>query len=356
MEITTASQPCPVPPASSSPEFSHRKAYHGGNYSRARCERRYYHLLRNPGAPFAVWEEPVAASPIAQLSEKSAFDDGWPPSNRGLGKSQQKKARLAAQKMASVTWGLDDEFEAASPVIGLTEDSTTNLDSLFGEKQSNEAEASSSTPPSVETPPSNEPSEPIMPEQEEQGDVHYYVSSRHLALASGFFKSSLAKDGWIEGQPSAADGKYHLSAMDWDPEAFLILLQIMHLRNRHVPRSLTLEMLAKMAVLVDYYRCREAIEVFSEMWINFARSTSPMPSTYGRNLVLWMCVAWVFKLPTEFEQTTKTAFSRSKIPTIQGMGLPIPKLVLGKLYLSAGAGPTRLTRSRWHGAQAIPID
>ena len=145
-------------------------------------------VLRNPGAPFAVWEEPVAASPFAQLPEKSAFDDGWPPSNRGLTKSQQRKARRAAQKKASLAWGLDDEFEAASPVIGPTEDSTTNLDSLFDEKQSNEAEASSSTPPSVETPPSNEPSEPIMPEQEEQGGVHYYVSSRHLALASGFSK------------------------------------------------------------------------------------------------------------------------------------------------------------------------
>jgi hypothetical protein len=165
---------------------------------------------------------------------------------------------------------------------------------------------------------------------EEEDSVHYYVSSRHLALASGFFKSTLAKDGWLEGHPSAEDGKYHLSAADWDPEAFLILLRIFHLRNRDVPRSITLEMLARLAVLVDYYRCSEAVEVFSEMWINTARSAYPTSATYGRDLVLWMCIAWVFKLREEFTQTTKAAILQSKTPTVQDMYLPIPGVVIGE--------------------------
>lgn len=165
--------------------------------------------------------------------------------------------------------------------------------------------------------------------EEDEDYIRYHVSSRHLALASGFFKSSLARNGWLESQPNPVDGKYHISASDWDPETFLILLDIFHLRNRAVPRKLSLEMLAKMPVLVDYYRCSEAVEIFSDMWINTVRESAPVPSEYSRDLMLWMCIAWVFKLPTEFEKTTKTAFMTCRSQAIENMSLPIPKPIFG---------------------------
>jgi hypothetical protein len=55
---------------------------------------------------------------------------------------------------------------------------------------------------------------------------------------------------------------FHISAEDWDEDAFAILMNVFHLRNYRVPCSITLEMLAKIAVLADYYKCEESIQLF----------------------------------------------------------------------------------------------
>lgn len=165
----------------------------------------------------------------------------------------------------------------------------------------------------------------------EDCEVQFLVSSRHLALASDFFKNSLAKNGWKEGEPSEADGLYHLTTEDWDADALLILLNVLHHRNYQVPRAITLGMLARIAVLVDYYHCAEAVDMFPRVWINETKKIFPVPSTYDRNLVLWLFVAWFFKLPEEFEATTKIVLRQNTAPTVQDMSLPIPEVVLGML-------------------------
>ncbi|KAF2790571.1 hypothetical protein K505DRAFT_282387 [Melanomma pulvis-pyrius CBS 109.77] len=153
-------------------------------------------------------------------------------------------------------------------------------------------------------------------------EIYYYVSSRHLRLASPKFESMLSSEKWTEGVPDENDGLYHISAEDWDTEALLLLLNVLHLRNRQVPRSVSLEMLAKIAVLIDYYECAEAVELCSEAWVKHLRATSPIPSEFCRDLVLWMCIAWVLRLPHEFTQTTAVAIRRAdeEFPTL---GLPI---------------------------------
>ncbi|PVI07909.1 hypothetical protein DM02DRAFT_608519 [Periconia macrospinosa] len=170
--------------------------------------------------------------------------------------------------------------------------------------------------------------EPTGVVDDDHAAIRYLVSSRHLALASGYFKSSLSQEGWMEGVRNEADGMYHLTTTDWDPDALLILLNILHLHNRKVPRELTLEMLAKMAVLIDYYRCAEATEVFTAMWIEKTAESETVPSEYNRDLVLWMCVAWVFKIPSTFETTTSIVIAQNNMPTVQSMDLPIPNSVL----------------------------
>jgi hypothetical protein len=47
----------------------------------------------------------------------------------------------------------------------------------------------------------------------------------------------------------------------WDIEALLILLHIIYGRYYQTPRKITLEMLMKVAVLADYYDCREALNI-----------------------------------------------------------------------------------------------
>jgi hypothetical protein len=339
-------------------------------------------VLKNPGAPFAIWKEPFfdartkpqrhntefgeqerlsdegdwGSLPIGKKTKKKKEKKGKKGktggvvSNEPVDRSSESVGKSSAINGVGTTKGEpgmfnNDDMSISAALIAKSDmkgkgpepkkdPSALACESLFGGGRESEAKASSSAQLDAEALSLNELEEPTVPvDEEDEGSISYLVSSRHLALASGYFKSSLADDGWIEGQTSATDGKYHLSASDWDPEALLILLQILHLRNRSVPRSPTLEMLAKVAVLVDYYRCREAVEVLSEIWINNVKLISPVPSTYGRDLVLWMCIAWVFKLPTEFKQTTSIAFRQTKSRTLQHMFLPIPNPVLGESFV-----------------------
>jgi hypothetical protein len=160
------------------------------------------------------------------------------------------------------------------------------------------------------------------PANTDEDEVWYYVSRRHLVSASPTLDRMLSGTGWKEGIRDENDGLYHVPADDWDSEALLCVLQILHLRNSQVPRKMSLEMLAKIAVLIDFYNCAEALEPFTEKWIEHLRVTTPVPSYFCRDLMLWMCTAWVLKLPQEFAQTTTVAIRRDdqELPTL---GLPI---------------------------------
>ncbi|KAF2127448.1 hypothetical protein P153DRAFT_67816 [Dothidotthia symphoricarpi CBS 119687] len=148
-------------------------------------------------------------------------------------------------------------------------------------------------------------------------------------LASSWFKRALTKEKWSESGRHESDGRFHVYAEDWDAEAFLIVLNIFHLRNRQVPRTVTLEMLAKVAVLVDYYECGEAIEVFTTMWLHDLKQM-PMPTTLCRELILWIWVAWTFELSEQFKLATMVAISQSAV-TIQTLGLPIPSKISSEI-------------------------
>lgn len=109
-----------------------------------------------------------------------------------------------------------------------------------------------------------------------------------------------------------------------------MLLNILHLRFRQVPRSLSLEFLAKLAMLVDYYRCWEAFDLIAEVWITDLRARYAGPTTYGRELMLWMLVSWVSKLKTEFNLSTLMALRQSDETGLRDMELGTPPAILRK--------------------------
>lgn len=160
------------------------------------------------------------------------------------------------------------------------------------------------------------------PANTEEAEVSYYVSRRHLVSASSTLDRMISGIDWKEGNLDENDGLYHVPAQDWDSEALLYVLQILHLRNGQVPRTIPLEMLAKIAVLIDFYDCAEALESFTERWIEYLRATAPVPSYFCRDLMLWMCIAWVLKLPQEFVQATTVAIRRDD-QELSTLGLPI---------------------------------
>ncbi|KAJ6191981.1 hypothetical protein J3E72DRAFT_253957 [Bipolaris maydis] len=162
------------------------------------------------------------------------------------------------------------------------------------------------------------------PTQSEDDEIHYLVSSRHLMLASPWFRRTLTKEEFVESLKNPSDGRYHIQANDWDEEAFLILLNIFHVRTRQVPATVSLEVLAKIAVLVDYYELEnaEAIERDTQNWIASVRRNVAIPSSYCRELMLWICISRVFCMSEEFEKATAVAIKESK-GWIQTLDLPI---------------------------------
>jgi hypothetical protein len=186
------------------------------------------------------------------------------------------------------------------------------------------AEPSSAVQRTPSLPAQKDPEEPEEPEEE---SIHYHVSSRHLMLSSPIFKRMLTQNGFAESVRNELDGLFHIPALYWDAEAFLIVLQIVHGRNKQVPREVTLEMLAKIAVLEDYYYFGEALDVFTEVWIQ-KLVMSPIPTVYDRDLVLWIWIAWVFDIEEQFKEATFTAIMQST-ESLRTLDLPIPTIVSG---------------------------
>ncbi|RMZ67717.1 Nuclear pore [Pyrenophora seminiperda CCB06] len=134
-------------------------------------------------------------------------------------------------------------------------------------------------------------------------------------LASPWFRRTLTRKEFAESLRDPSDGRYHIQANDWDEEALLILLNIFHVRTRRVPATVSLEMLAKIAVLVDYYELEnaEVMERDTKDWIANVRRSVAIPSSYCRDLMLWICISRVFCMREEFEKTTAVAIKETSI-------------------------------------------
>ncbi|EHK27105.1 uncharacterized protein TRIVIDRAFT_34151 [Trichoderma virens Gv29-8] len=156
-------------------------------------------------------------------------------------------------------------------------------------------------------------------------EMHMRLSSKHLCLASEYFQKMMAND-WRE--TNAENGySYTITAEDWDKKALLLLMNIIHGQTHKVDRFINLEMLAKIAVLVDYYQCHQAVQFFANSWISQLRQ--PLPSSYGRDLLLRLFVSYVFSETYTFHTLTKTIIYESR-GSIHTLGLPIPQKMIGK--------------------------
>lgn len=77
--------------------------------------------------------------------------------------------------------------------------------------------------------------------------------------------------------------------MGWDIEAFLVVLHTIHVKHKDIPRTLTLEMLAKVTVIADYYECKESLYFMTDIWLY--RMDEEIPRIYSRDLILWLWVS-----------------------------------------------------------------
>ncbi|KAK4236172.1 hypothetical protein C8A03DRAFT_45785 [Achaetomium macrosporum] len=254
--------------------------------------------LRNPGAPFAkpaVEESPVI--PTDALPSRKTLPRKAPPKKPPPKKpppSQQMYGSAAIEEApaeelpALVAEGTVTEVESV-----VEAEVAVDLDGLLGDgSRKQEKDRRFSEPP----------------------EMRMRVSSRHLILASPYFRAAL-NGRWQEAVSVSAD-------------SFLILMQIIHGRNRQVPRLVSLELLAKIAVLVDYYECYEVVEVFVALWFQGLKSQNQLPAHVNGELVLWLFISWVFGDADLFTSVTSTALRQSQGP-LPTFGLPIPKRIVG---------------------------
>lgn len=299
-------------------------------------------ILKYPSTSFAPWTNP-AELPMA--TEQSEIQD--PHTSRKSKKEQKRLLRmmranqdplipdLAHMSTATYTHGSHPHSNQDMRIPDLIEVETANgvmlSAGLFSGERGARAGKKSKTAPGAPQADSSAAEDPK--QVEEDNGVQFHVSSRHLMLASSYFERALSNEGWSESGCSEEDGRFHITTEEeWDPDAFLIVLNLLHSKNKHVPRTVSLEMLAKIAVLVDYYECQEALTVWTPIWISYLTPRSPVPSNYCRDLILWLCTAWVFDDADRFRHACDIAIKQST-EEMRTLDLPIPDRVSGMLLL-----------------------
>jgi hypothetical protein len=157
-------------------------------------------------------------------------------------------------------------------------------------------------------------------------EAQFLVSSKHLKLASPYFKSLFA-DRWSKGTRLRTNEMAQIPIKDFKPETLLVLLNVVHGHDRKVPRSVSFQQLVELTLAIDFFQCNEAVEIFAAMWINSLRSS--VPSEWSPDTKKWIMIASVFKDHTIFAITTKSAIVAGTCD-FTTEGLPIPAFVPGK--------------------------
>jgi hypothetical protein len=156
------------------------------------------------------------------------------------------------------------------------------------------------------------------------------VSAKHLMLASPMLKKTLS-GGWKESVSLLNKGSVEITVHNWDLEALLLLLNIIHCRHNDLPRDISLELLAKFAVIVDYYGCSDAVRFFTDTWINSLKSKGFFNRVkYSRDTILGIWISWVFRVSEAFRTSTSDAMRYSE-DQIKHLDLPIPTEIISKL-------------------------
>ncbi|KAF4993083.1 hypothetical protein FGRMN_6698 [Fusarium graminum] len=154
--------------------------------------------------------------------------------------------------------------------------------------------------------------------------VEFRVSSRHLSLASPVFRAML-ESKFKESQPND-QGLYEIQATEWDAEALVILLDIIHGHHRDVPKRVSVETLSHIAIIVDYYGCHEIMELVFTAWMTYR---GDFEGFVKEDPLRWLFISWVFRQELLFTVATKMLLLYDNGTC--AVDLPIPQPILDKI-------------------------
>ncbi|KAL6909050.1 hypothetical protein GGI43DRAFT_166914 [Trichoderma evansii] len=158
-------------------------------------------------------------------------------------------------------------------------------------------------------------------------EVHFHLSSKHLTLTSDYFRGLMARN-WKEANPSQ-DFAYTVTAEDWDEAALLMVMNIIHCQTSEISQNVDSEMVAKIAVIIDYYQCRKAVSFYVETWMKNFDVKEISSCGYGRKLLLRLFISHFFLNADDFHRSTQIIIRESRGP-IHSLGL-LPQNIIDAL-------------------------
>lgn len=86
----------------------------------------------------------------------------------------------------------------------------------------------------------------------------------------------------------------------------IILLNIIHGLSSKVPRRVNLNTLSKLAVTVNHRHMHEAVELWSDTWIENLKRDEGLAESYTPEILLsWLFIFWVFRKDEDFRNMSQ---------------------------------------------------
>lgn len=162
-----------------------------------------------------------------------------------------------------------------------------------------------------------------------QCEVRMLVSSKHLVLASPYFREKFTGSWKEKAAGATTNAPFAVKGAKCTEKAMLVVMRILHSKTRQVPRSLPFGLLAEIAGIVQRFQCHEAVEVFSDIWLAACKVKAQLPTGYGREAVLRLFISWVFSDEEEFQSMTRFLQKQSRGP-LHTLKLRIPQALVGE--------------------------
>jgi hypothetical protein len=150
--------------------------------------------------------------------------------------------------------------------------------------------------------------------------THYHVSSTMLKNASKSFRN-IFSGGFRETIPNPDDGKYHITAEGFDPDALEMILNIVHSKKQYLFEEIKLELLTYIAVVIDYYYMEEATSSHTNFWATDIWLREGISEEPCRDMFLRTFVSKMFGHENGFDCGAKILIQKSRGP-IPDVGIP----------------------------------
>lgn len=162
---------------------------------------------------------------------------------------------------------------------------------------------------------------------ENEEEILMRVSSKHLSLASPYWKAALSEKWLGLRQPGEI---MLLEVQEFDIDAMATLMNVIHGHGHEVTRTVSIDELVRLTILMDYFQCTEVCSPYTDIWMeHIIRGTEKKHLLLCDNLQ----ALWVFRVlghpygTAFFKEKSVRSMSQRPIPPF----LPGTRELIGKI-------------------------